>query len=310
VAAQHAVAGKATGAIEGRHVVVERLIRAPPARVWAAFANPRLLERWFWPQGEGRIVEFDLRPGGRLVMAHAKEPWQATWEFTQVEPGKSIVLRDLWDDGSGHAATGTIELRPEAGGTRLQVRHGPFPETGPYRLEDAAGGFAVVADRLGELAEAEQPPGGFTIERTFHAPPQKVWAMWTTPEGIRRWWAPSMRAMGFEMDVLEMDVRLGGRYAFSMKSKEHDLVNGGTYFALEPHREIGMMWHFDIFLAPGERPYPVPIRVLLEPTAEGGTRMRFVQGPLATPGHTEGSRQGVEANLAQLAQAVDGPGAA
>ena len=297
-------AAKAVGTVEGRHVRLERFIRAPPATVWAAFANPRMLERWFWPQGEGRIEAFELRPGGRLVMAHATEPWKATWEFTEVVPGARLGFRDFWDDGSGHVATGAFELTAEDGGTRLSVRHGPFPATGPYQPEAAAGGFAVVADRLGEMSEGDQIPGGFTIERTYKAPPAKVWEMWTTPAGVMKWWAPSARDMGFAFKVLQMDVRVGGRYRYSMKSAEHDLVNGGTYVTVDPPRELAMVWDFDIYLKPDERPYPIPIRVLLDPAPGGGTRMRFVQGPMLSAGHTDGSRKGVMANLDKLALAL------
>lgn len=145
---------------------------------------------------------------------------------------------------------------------------------------------------------------GFTIERTFKARPEKVWRMWTTPEGIMKWWAPSAADMGFEFTVRQMDVRVGGRFAFGMKSKEHDLVNGGTYLVVQPHSHLAWTWHFDIFLGPEDKPYDVPITLVLTRLPDGGTRMTFIQGPLAKPDFTEGSRQGVMANVAKLAQAL------
>lgn len=148
-------------------------------------------------------------------------------------------------------------------------------------------------------------PTGFTIERTFKAAPEKVWAMWTTKEGIEKWWVPSMKDMGFDMRVREMDVRVGGKFAFAMENAQHKLVNGGTYVIVQPHSELAWTWHFDIFLAPGEKPYDVPISVQLQRLPGGGTRMRFTQGPLATSGHTEGSRKGVEQNFRYLAKALE-----
>lgn len=145
---------------------------------------------------------------------------------------------------------------------------------------------------------------GFTIERAFKAAPEKVWAMWTTPEGIAKWWVVSARDMGFAMKVRHMDVRPGGTFAFEMVGNGHELVNGGTYRVVRPHTELAWTWHFDIFLAPGEKPYDVPISVTLARTATGGTRMTFTQGPLATPAHTDGSRKGVEQNLRFLAAAL------
>ncbi len=44
------------------------------------------------------------------------------------------------------------------------------------------------------------------IERTVTATPERVWELWTTPEGISRWWAPD----GFRTDVTTLDLRPGG----------------------------------------------------------------------------------------------------
>lgn len=147
--------------------------------------------------------------------------------------------------------------------------------------------------------------GGFTIERTFRAAPEKVWEMWTTPKGIDKWWLPSAKEMGYEFTVEKMDVRPGGEFSFRMKNAEQDLRNHGTYTLVEPVTRLGWTWHFDIFLGPGELPYDVRLAVELTRTSEGGTRMRFTQGPLATPEHTAGSKQGVEQNLRYLAKALE-----
>lgn len=44
------------------------------------------------------------------------------------------------------------------------------------------------------------------IERTFDAPPELVWRMWTDPEHFRAWYGPD----GVEVPVARMDVRVGG----------------------------------------------------------------------------------------------------
>ena len=146
---------------------------------------------------------------------------------------------------------------------------------------------------------------GFTIMRAFNAPPEKVWKMWTTPEGLMKWWAVSAKEMGFAFDVKHLDARVGGTFAFGMKNKEHDLVNRGTYTVVDAPHKLAWTWHFDIYLQPGEKPYDVPIAITLTPTPMGGTQMVFKQGPLRAPGHTEGSRQGVLKNFEALAKALE-----
>jgi uncharacterized protein YndB with AHSA1/START domain len=293
-----------------RYVEAERWFKAPPEKVYAAWTTAATLERFFWPVGAGKVKELSLRPGGRLVVAHAEQPWTATWTFKEIVPNRRLVFTDHWDDGSGHVATGTLEFIPVNGGTRLKVRHGPFPAKGPYQPEGAAAGFAMVMDRLAEETEAPGPGEGFRLVRHFAAAPAKVWEMWTTKAGLEKWWKLAAQDMGFEFKVAKLDVREGGAYDLVMKSAEHgELHNHGVYTEVVPDRVLAQRWDFDIFLGPGETPYEIQVRVELEPTqpmgpGSVGTKMTFTQGPMAKPEHTEGSRQGVIKNFAKLEAAL------
>lgn len=297
--------GKATVTKE-RHVVAERWFKAAPERVYAAWTTRDLLERFFWPVGQGKVKELDLRPGGRLVMGHAKEPWTATWSYVELVPNRKIVFNDHWDDGSGHVAKGTMEFVPEDGGTRLRVTFGPFPTKGPYQPEAAAAGFLMGMDRLAEGLEVPGPGEGFRLVRHFLAPPEKVWAMWTTKEGLAKWWKLAAKDMGYDFRVEALDVRVGGRYDIVMSNREHgELHNHGEYVEVVPDQRLVYRWDFDIFLAPGEKAYPILVAVEIERTepwgpGSVGTKMTFTQGPMAKPEYTEGSRQGVISNFAKL----------
>ena len=55
----------------------------------------------------------------------------------------------------------------------------------------------------------------FSIRRSFAAPIEEVWALWTTREGIESWWGPE----GFEVEVTEMDLRPGGELSYLMTAK-------------------------------------------------------------------------------------------
>lgn len=50
----------------------------------------------------------------------------------------------------------------------------------------------------------------FIIERSFHAPAAKVFAAYTDPNLLPRWWPPK----GGSLTVETMDVRPGGEYRF------------------------------------------------------------------------------------------------
>jgi uncharacterized protein YndB with AHSA1/START domain len=51
------------------------------------------------------------------------------------------------------------------------------------------------------------------IERTFDAPIDLIWAMWTEAEHFANWYGP----MGAKIPKAEMDVRIGGRRRISME---------------------------------------------------------------------------------------------
>jgi uncharacterized protein YndB with AHSA1/START domain len=50
------------------------------------------------------------------------------------------------------------------------------------------------------------------MERTFRAPIEDVWALWTTADGIESWWGPD----GFTTKVLALDLRPGGELRYQM----------------------------------------------------------------------------------------------
>jgi len=60
----------------------------------------------------------------------------------------------------------------------------------------------------------------------FDAPRELVWKAWTEPEQLMRWWGPK----GFISPACAIDLRVGGRYLFCMRSPEgQDFWSTGTY---------------------------------------------------------------------------------
>ncbi|WP_336853465.1 SRPBCC family protein [Sinomonas albida] len=55
-----------------------------------------------------------------------------------------------------------------------------------------------------------------TIERIIAASPETVWELWTTADGISRWWAPD----GFRTEVDRIDLSPGGELVYSMTAED------------------------------------------------------------------------------------------
>jgi uncharacterized protein YndB with AHSA1/START domain len=58
------------------------------------------------------------------------------------------------------------------------------------------------------------------LRRSYAASPERIWALWTTREGIGSWWAPE----GFSTSVDDLDLRLGGALTYTMTATGHEQI--------------------------------------------------------------------------------------
>jgi uncharacterized protein YndB with AHSA1/START domain len=149
-----------------------------------------------------------------------------------------------------------------------------------------------------------------TIEKTIPAPVETIWELWTTPEGISRWWAPG----GFRTDVTRLDLRPGGDLVYTMTAVAPEQVafmeqNGmplstqsrKVFTELDRPRRIGYRSLIDF--VPGHEPYEQLTIVDLEPTDEG-TRVVMQVEPLHDDVWTERLLAGRANELENLARLV------
>lgn len=103
------------------------------------------------------------------------------------------------------------------------------------------------------------------LERVVDVPPALVWAAWTQPEHVVKWFTPAP----WTTVKCEIDLRPGGRFFTIMRSPEgEDHPNEGCY--LEVVERERLVW--TDALAPGYRPAQKPFftgAILLEPNGSG-----------------------------------------
>jgi uncharacterized protein YndB with AHSA1/START domain len=147
-----------------------------------------------------------------------------------------------------------------------------------------------------------------TIERLLKAPLETVWKMWTTKEGLEKWWGPE----GFTSVVRHLDVRVGGRFEIVMTAVTPEIiahlassgigassVAKGDYTVVETHRRL--VYANAIDFIPGVAPYTTTTTVELSATA-GGTRLVVLNGAMHSPPWTEMARLGWQGQLDKLAR--------
>ena len=114
-----------------------------------------------------------------------------------------------------------------------------------------------------------------TIERSFQAPVEEVWRLWTTRDGIESWWGPD----GFAVKVRKLDVRRGGELFYDMTAIAPEqiefLKKAGmplttpsriTFVEVVPMRRLAFTQVADFI--PGVKPYEVAHSVDFETSGQ------------------------------------------
>ncbi|MCK6481535.1 MAG: SRPBCC family protein [Planctomycetes bacterium] len=111
------------------------------------------------------------------------------------------------------------------------------------------------------------------LERVVDVPPAKVWAAWTRPEHVVKWFTPAP----WSTTECTIDLRPGGGFLTVMRSPEgKEFPNVGCYLEIVPERRL--VW--TNALLPGFRPASPPeddhcghflmtAAILLEPSGKG-----------------------------------------
>lgn len=74
-----------------------------------------------------------------------------------------------------------------------------------------------------------------SYERTFDAPSDKVWRVWTNDDSMKQWWGPK----GYTAPFIRNDLRVGGTYLWAMKSPNGAMSwNTGVYENVVPNTKI------------------------------------------------------------------------
>jgi uncharacterized protein YndB with AHSA1/START domain len=129
------------------------------------------------------------------------------------------------------------------------------------------------------------------VERVLDAPPERIYAAWTDPAVLRRWWAAQPDWTTADATT---DVRVGGRYRLSMKDADGGIRSvAGEYIEVEPPRRLKYSWAWERHGA-SEAVGSVTV-VTVEFVAEGsGTRVILEQRGFVTEpdrdSHDEGWR--------------------
>jgi uncharacterized protein YndB with AHSA1/START domain len=263
-------------------ITTTRTFNAPVKAVWDAWTDPDQTAQWWGPRGFSITNHAkDLRPGG-------------SWSYTMHGPdgvdypNKTLYhevehcSRLVYDHGVGDDRPPFFRvtvLFSEAGGrTRIDMTMTlPTPEAAEEtrKFIKAAGGDATW-DRLAEYLEKESSgKDKFVINRSFDAPIELMFAMWTSPTHFSQWLAP----VGFQMRFIEADITPGGKTLYFMSNGDVQFHGRAEYLRIEKPGRIVYTQQFcdengQVSRHPMAPTWPETMLTTVELTEEGPDRTR------------------------------------
>lgn len=142
-----------TKTLDNRSLEIQRIIRAPRDRVYAAWTDPAQLRAWFGPDKvKTRAFVADPRIGGKYrwdLTSPEGEDMTVLGEYRELASGRKIVFTWQWDDDDdwkGQTSVVTVELSDCKEGTALTLRHENLPSEASR--DRHSGGWTSVLEGL------------------------------------------------------------------------------------------------------------------------------------------------------------------
>ena len=135
------------------------------------------------------------------------------------------------------------------------------------------------------------------IVRHYPVAAEKIWAAWTDPQALMRWFGPTPDTAATKAEI---DLRVGGRYTIAFKSPDGEQNRvGGEYLEVEPHRRLVFNWAFH---TTPERVSRITITLA---AAADGTELTFVHDRFVDIQARNNHERGWKAFFQQLDQLME-----
>ena len=260
-------------------IITTRLIAAPRELVWKVLTTPEHLKHCWGPDGfTNTFKKYDLHLGGEArFMMHGPDGTNYPNRFIfRTIDAPHILAYDHDNGGEGdfdHKFFGEVELKDEAGKTRIELRLNEQS----IAARDAIAKYAVEGGKqnLDRLAVYVAPMAAalnkFEITRSFPVSQARLFEACTRVEEMKQWFAPS----GMSTIKAEQDFRPGGTYHYGMATADgHEMWGLVTYKEITPQQRLVYLQSFSnkdrgITVHPMAPTWPKEMVTVFEFIAEG-----------------------------------------
>ncbi|MET0858450.1 MAG: SRPBCC family protein [Telluria sp.] len=268
--------------VEANEISIIRTYDAPVEAVWAAWTDPTQTGQWWGPRGFSLTTHSkDLRPGGSWSYTmHGPDgvDYPNKTQYLEVVDRAKLVYDHGANDDRPPMFRVTALFSETGGKTRMDMTMRlPTREAAEQTRAfiRQAGGDATW-DRLAEyLARKSSGKEAFVINRSFEAPIELLFSMWTNPERLSQWLPPA----GFQMRFIQADIRAGGATLFSMSGCGIEFYARADYLAVDKPRRIAYTQQFcdkdgNVARHPMAPTWPATMLITVDLNEEGSDRTR------------------------------------
>ena len=196
-----------------------RVYDAPVKMVWDAWTDPKKAAKWWGPRGFTITTHSkDLRPGGSWIYTmHGPDgtDYPNKTQYFEVEEHAKLVYDHGGSDDRPPMFRVTVLFSEKNGKTTMNMTMShPTPEAADEtrKIIKMANGNSTW-DRLAEYIEHElSGKEKFVINRSFDAPLDLMFEIWTNPQYLLQWLPPT----GTTMQFIRADIRTGKSSFYAM----------------------------------------------------------------------------------------------
>lgn len=267
---------------KSNEIRITRIYDAPVQAVWDAWTDPKQVAQWWGPRGFTLTTHGkELKPGGYWnYTMHGPDgtDYPNKTHYLEVEEHAKLVYDHGANDDRPPLFRVTVLFSDMKGKTKMEMSMAlatPEAAEETRKFIKKAGGDSTW-DRLAEYLEKESSgKENFVINRTFDAPIELMFEMWTDPQHFSQWLAPT----GFNMQFIRADIKPGGSTFYVMTGGDVKMYGRAEYLKIQKPDCIIYTQQFcdeneKISRHPKAPTWPATMLTTVALTAEGPERTR------------------------------------
>jgi len=224
---------------KANEIQITRVYEAPVKTVWEAWTDPKKAAQWWGPRGFTITTHSkDFRPGGSWAYTmHGPDGtnYENKTIYHEIVEYKKLVYDHGGNDDRPPLFRVTVLFSESKNKTTMEMTMSLATAEAANETKKfikKAGGNATW-DRLAEyLGKEATGKDRFIINRSFQAPLELMFEMWTNPKHFSQWLPPT----GFTMKFMEADIRTGGKTFYMMTNGDLTMYGRAEYLKVEkPH---------------------------------------------------------------------------